>query len=171
MAEMSRKSIEALREFGEVNLFLRGVIPQLGFKTSAVPYDRNPRFAGESKYPFRKMAALAIEGVTSFSIKPLRLITLTGFVLFVLSIIVAVWAFSAHVLGYAHLPGWTSILMLTSLIGGMQLFSLGVLGEYLGKIYLETKRCPRFIVDRFEGDAFAGRQASPETAPLDLELR
>jgi glycosyltransferase involved in cell wall biosynthesis len=148
---MSRRSIEALREFGEVNLFLRGIIPQLGFNSKVVTYDRHSRLAGKSKYPPHKMLALGLEGITSFSVKPLRLITIMGALLFVFSFLIGSWAIAVRLVGHTYVPGWTSILVATTFIGGMQLLSLGILGEYLGKIYLETKRRPRFIVDKFVG--------------------
>jgi polyisoprenyl-phosphate glycosyltransferase len=124
-----------------------------------VAYDRRTRLAGKSKYPPGKMLALALEGITSFSVKPLRLITLTGVMLFVFSLLLGSWAIAVRLLGYAYVPGWTSILVATSFIGGMQLLSLGVLGEYLGKIYLETKQRPRFIIDKCVGPVYASGAA------------
>jgi len=145
---MSRRAIEALREFGEVNLFLRGIIPLLGLATRTVTYDRHPRLAGESKYPLRKMLALALEGITSFSVVPLRWITLTGVLLALSSLLVGLWALFVRVFTDRYLPGWASVVVPMSFFSGIQLFSLGLLGEYLGKVYLETKHRPRFIIER-----------------------
>jgi polyisoprenyl-phosphate glycosyltransferase len=160
---MSRRAIEALREFGEVNLFLRGIIPQLGFNSRVVTYDRRGRLAGKSKYPPSKMLGLALEGITSFSIRPLRWITAMGGILFVLALFIGFWAVGVRLFGSAYVPGWTSILVATTLIGGMQLLSLGILGEYLGKIYLETKRRPRFIIESLIGPVCASGAATGNT--------
>jgi polyisoprenyl-phosphate glycosyltransferase len=148
---MSRRSVEALRDFGEVNLFLRGIIPQLGFPTQVVTYDRKARFAGETKYTFWKMFALGAEGITSFSIGPLRLIASAGLVVSFSSFLVGIWAFVARLLGQT-VPGWASTVVPLYFLGGIQLLSLGVIGEYLGKVYLETKGRPRFIVEKVVGD-------------------
>lgn len=145
---MSRQAIEALREFGEVNLFLRGIVPLIGLVTRSVTYDRHPRQAGESKYPLPKMLGLAWEGITSFSVLPLRWITLTGVVLAFSSLLVGLWALYVRVFTDRYLPGWASVVVPMSFFSGIQLFSLGLLGEYLGKVYLETKRRPRFIIER-----------------------
>jgi polyisoprenyl-phosphate glycosyltransferase len=145
---MSRRAIEALRDFGEVNLFLRGVIPQLGFTTAIVSYDRQERFAGESKYPLRKMLALAAEGVTSFSTRPLRWITFSGLLVSALSFLVGLWALGTWLFGAETAPGWTSTVVPMVFIAGLQLLSLGIIGEYVGKIYLETKGRPRFIIEK-----------------------
>lgn len=143
---MSRKAVRALAEFGESNLFLRGLVPQLGFASEIVTYDRAARAAGESKYPLRKMLALAIEGVTSFSIKPLRLITLLGFAVASLAFLAILYTLASWVFG-ATLPGWTSTVLPIYFLGGAHLVALGVIGEYVGKIYQETKRRPRFIIE------------------------
>jgi polyisoprenyl-phosphate glycosyltransferase len=143
---MSRKAIQALSEFEERNLFLRGLIPRLGFSTAVVYYDRGARFAGESKYPMRKMVALAIDGITSLSTVPLRAITLTGIMFSLVSIGLAGWAFWVRISGRA-VPGWASTVVPICLIGGIQLFCTGIIGQYVAKIYIETKRRPRFIIE------------------------
>ena len=146
---MSRVAIEALRGYGEVNLFLRGIVPQLGFKTAQVEYERAERVAGESKYPLRKMLALAWEGLTSFSPRPLRWITMFGSVVSMLSFIVGLWALVVRLSGNGHaMPGWASTVIPVYFLGGIQLLSLGIIGEYIAKIYLETKRRPRFIIEK-----------------------
>ena len=145
---MSRRALAGLAEFREVNLFLRGLVPMVGYKSTTVEYERGERFAGESKYPLKKMLAFAIDGITSFSVKPLRLITSVGFVIFVVSLFMLLYALIAWIAGKT-VAGWTSMLGSIWLIGGIQLLSLGVIGEYVGKIYNETKRRPRFIIDRY----------------------
>ncbi len=145
---MSRRALDALASFKEVNLFLRGLAPLIGFQTSVVYYDRTARFAGESKYPFKKMLAFAIDGITSFSVKPLRLITTLGIVILFVSLIMLLYVLISWILGTTVL-GWTSILASIWMIGGIQLFCLGVIGEYIGKIYNESKRRPRFIIERY----------------------
>ena len=142
---MSRRAVEGLMQFREVNLFLRGVIPQIGFPWTTVSYERQSRFAGESKYPFKKMLAFALDGITSFSVKPMRLILHLGAFIFVLSILGLLWSFVSKWTGHA-VSGWSSLMASIWLIGGIQLLSLGVIGEYIGKIYSETKARPRFIV-------------------------
>lgn len=148
---MSKRAIEGLAQFEEVNLFLRGVIPLVGYPSDFVYYERGERFAGESKYPFRKMLAFAIEGITSLSVKPIRLITFLGFFIFLMSIVMLVYSFVRHFMG-ATIVGWTTLMVSVWAIGGLILLSLGVVGEYIGKIYLETKGRPRFIVERFLND-------------------
>jgi len=145
---MGRNALEALAEYGEVNLFLRGIIPLLGFKTGIEYYTRTERLAGTSKYPFGKMLQFAFEGITSFSIKPLRLITLLGVLLFTVSIAMIVYFFTRYFSGHT-ISGWASIACSLWGIGGLILFSVGIVGEYIGKIYLETKRRPRYHVERF----------------------
>ena len=151
---MSRRALEALASFREVNLFLRGLAPLVGFQSGYVYYDRGERFAGESKYPFRKMLSFAVDGITSFSVKPLRLITMLGLIIFLISLAMLLYALIAF-LGGRAVTGWTSTLASIWLIGGIQLLSLGVIGEYIGKIYNESKRRPRFIIDRYLNDANA----------------
>lgn len=148
---MSKRAIEGLAQFEEVNLFLRGVIPLVGYPSDFVYYERGERFAGESKYPLRKMLAFAIEGITSLSVKPIRLITFLGFFIFLMSIVMLVYSFVRHFMG-ATIVGWTTLMVSVWAIGGLILLSLGVVGEYIGKIYLETKGRPRFIVERFLND-------------------
>ena len=142
---MTRRVVEALREYQESNLFLRALIPKLGFRAEIVPYERAERFAGESKYPLGKMLALALEGVTSFSTRPLRIITILGIITSLFALVLTTWAVSAAVVG-ATIPGWASTVVPIYLICGVQLLSVGVIGEYVGKIYLETKRRPRFHI-------------------------
>lgn len=150
---MSRKALEALLLHQEVNLFLRGLIPTLGFRVTLVPYKRQPRNAGETKYTLRKMLRLAIDGVTSFSIAPLRIIGLTGALIFFGTIVLSAIFLSAWVTHSADfVPGWASTVLPMLFLGGAQLFSVGVLGEYIGKIYLETKHRPRFIIEQSTRD-------------------
>ena len=144
---MSRRAVEGLAQFNEVNLFLRGVVPQIGYSWTTVEYERARRFAGESKYPFKKMLAFALDGITSFSIKPLRLILLLGGLIFVCSIFALLWALVARLTGHT-VSGWTSLMCSIWMIGGIQLLSLGVIGEYIGKIYGEAKARPRFIIEK-----------------------
>ncbi len=145
---MSRRSLDALESFREVNLFLRGIIPMIGFKSDIVTYERHERFAGKSKYPLKKMLSFAMEGITSLSIKPIRMITSLGFFIFTISIIMMIYFFVRHFTG-ATIQGWTSIAVSVWAIGGLQLLAIGVVGEYIGKIYLETKARPKFIVDEY----------------------
>ncbi|WP_298530287.1 glycosyltransferase family 2 protein [uncultured Ruminococcus sp.] len=148
---MSRRVLEELAGFKEVNLFLRGMVPLIGFKSCSVFYERSERFAGESKYPLRKMISFAVNGITSFTTKPLKFITATGFIMSVMSVFAFIWAFVAKFAGFAEL-GWSSLLCSIWLIGGLQLFCLGIIGEYVGKIYAEVKHRPRFIVADFLND-------------------
>ena len=145
---MSKRALEGLAEFGEVNLFLRGVVPMIGYPWDVVYYERGERYAGESKYPLGKMLSFAVEGVTSLSIKPIRMITFLGFFIFFISIIMLVYSFVRHFMGET-IVGWTTLMVSVWAIGGLILLSLGVVGEYIGKIYLETKARPRFIVEQF----------------------
>lgn len=144
---MSRRAIEALREFNEVNLFLRGIIPQLGFPSSIVYYDRAERFAGESKYPLGKMLALAWQGITSFSTVPLRMITALGFLISLASFGITLWALFVRLFSDQAVPGWTSTVVPIYLLGGIQLLCIGIIGEYLAKTYMETKRRPHFFIE------------------------
>lgn len=143
---MSRRAIEALKRYEEVNLFLRGIIPTIGFPSTTVEYDRAARFAGESKYPLRKMISLAIDGITSFSSVPLRLIALMGMIIFMLSIVLSIWVLGTKLFTDDALPGWASSVLPMYLLGGIQLLSIGVLGEYVAKMYMETKRRPRYFI-------------------------
>ena len=144
---MSRRAVEGLAQFEEVNLFLRGIVPQIGYPWTCVEYERAARFAGESKYPLKKMIAFALDGITSFSVKPMRLILSVGAVIFGMSLIALLWALIAKLSGHS-VGGWTSLMCSIWMIGGIQLLSLGVIGEYVGKVYSETKRRPRFIIER-----------------------
>jgi glycosyltransferase involved in cell wall biosynthesis len=145
---MGRRAVDALRQYPEVNLFLRGIIPLLGFPTSTVYYDRVERFAGTSKYPLRRMLSLAIDGITSFSVMPLRLITILGFLVCLLSIAMVVWILYGRLFMNTTIPGWASSIIPIYFLGGIQLLSIGVLGEYIAKIYLETKRRPRYFIEK-----------------------
>ena len=149
---MSRRALEALAEYPERNLFLRGIAPQLGFKTDTVEYERHERFAGESKYPLRKMLALAEDGITSFSVKPLHLSLILGAAAFCVGIVILLYALIRHLCG-ATVSGWTSLLFSIWMLGGLQLLMLGVVGEYVGKTYLETKRRPRYFISEALLDA------------------
>ncbi len=143
---MSKRALEGLSEFKEVNLFLRGIVPQIGYKTDIAYYERNERVAGDSKYPLKKMLAFAIDGITSFSIKPLRIITSIGFIILLLSFVVLVYSVIMKLIGNT-VSGWTFIVCSIWLIGGIQTLCLGVIGEYIGKIYKETKARPRYIIE------------------------
>jgi polyisoprenyl-phosphate glycosyltransferase len=145
---MSRSAVEAMRTFKETNLLLRGLVPLLGFPAAKVYYDRGPRFAGESKYPVSKMLALAFEGITSFTEIPLKLITLLGLLISFVSFGLAFWALVVKVVNPAAVPGWASIVIPLYMLGGIQLLCMGVIGQYLAKIYLESKGRPRFIIEK-----------------------
>ena len=145
---MSKRALQGLAGFTEVNLFLRGIVPLIGYKSDVVYYERGERFAGESKYPLSKMLAFAVEGVTSLSIHPIRLITGLGFFIFLMSIVILIYSFIRHFIGET-IQGWTTLMVSIWAIGGLILLALGVVGEYVGKIYLETKGRPRFIVESF----------------------
>lgn len=142
---MSKRAIEELAGYKEVNLFLRGIIPMIGFKTATVEYERDKRFAGESKYPLKKMIAFAIDGITSCSIKPIRLITSFGFLIFLISMLMLIYVVIGHFLGNT-VAGWPTLMVMICFFGGFQIMSIGVVGEYVGKIYMETKERPRFIL-------------------------
>jgi len=149
---MSRRAIAALGRYEEVNLFLRATVPLLGFPTATVTYARGRRTAGETKYPFARMLSFALTGITSFSLTPLRVITIIGFVVAAIAALIGLWALIAALTGVAQAPGWASILIAVSFFGGAQLFALGVVGEYVGRIYLETKRRPRYEIEKITGD-------------------
>lgn len=144
---MSKEALNALEQFEEVNLFLRGIVPQIGYKTSIVYYEREERIAGKSKYPLKKMMKFAVEGITSFSVKPLKLITNLGFIMFILSFIMLMYSIIVKIIGNT-VSGWTFIVCSIWLVSGIQLLSLGIIGEYIGKIYNETKRRPRYIIEK-----------------------
>ena len=145
---MSRRALEALSEFKEVNLFLRGMVPMIGYPTDVVYYERSERFAGESKYPLKKMIQFAVEGITSLSTKPIKMITNLGVFIFVFSFVILLYSLLRHFAGYT-VAGWTTIIVSVWAIGGLILLSLGIIGEYIGKIYLESKERPRYIVEQF----------------------
>ena len=143
---LSKKALEKLFQFNEVNMFLRGIIPQIGYKSSIVYYERNERIAGVSKYPLKKMINFAIDGITSFSIKPLKFITGLGLIISFFSFIIMIYSLVVKFLGQT-VPGWTFITISIWLIGGIQMLCLGVIGEYIGKIYSETKNRPRYFIE------------------------
>ena len=147
---MSKRAIESLSQFKEVNLFLRGLVPMVGFKYSCVEYSRKERLAGKSKYPLKKMLSFAIDGITSLSVKPIRLITALGFIVSALSIIGIIWSVVSAFMNIT-VAGWASTVSIICFLGGAQLLSLGVIGEYIGKIYLEVKGRPRYIIDKKTG--------------------
>lgn len=142
---MSKRALEGLAQFREVNLFLRGMVPLVGYRAGTVEYERGERFAGESKYPLKKMLAFAVEGITSLSTKPLKLITALGFLIFLVSIAMLIYSVVRWAMGETII-GWASVICSVWAIGGLILLSLGVIGEYIGKIYLESKGRPRFLV-------------------------
>lgn len=144
---LSRRAVESLRQYDEVNVFLRGVVPLLGYRSATVRYDRAERFAGVSKYPLKKMLSFAIEGVTSFSVVPLRLITFLGFLVCALSFVMIVYVLYGALVRDAVLPGWASSVIPIYFLGGVQIMAIGVLGEYIGKIYMESKRRPKYFIE------------------------
>ena len=148
---MSKRSLYDLEQFKEVNLFLRGIVPLIGYKSEVVTYERNERFAGESKYPLKKMLAFAMDGMTSFSIKPIRMITSLGVLIFAGSLIMLIYSVVQHFLGNT-VSGWTSTIVSIWAIGGLQILSIGVIGEYIGKIYMETKARPKYFIETFLKD-------------------
>lgn len=145
---LSRRAVMALSQYGEVNLFLRGIIPQLGFPSTTAHYQRQRRLAGETKYSLRKMLSLAAEGVTSFSAFPLRVVTVLGITVFVISLLLGIWAVAIKLFTNQAVPGWASTVVPTYFLGGIQLLGIGIIGEYLAKIYLETKRRPRSHIEK-----------------------
>ena len=142
---ISKKVADEFKKIGEVNLFLRGIFPFMGFKHAFVYYNRQERFAGETRYPLRKMIHFAWEGVTSFSSIPLRLASLTGVGIFLGTVCLIIWAFYTKLIGHA-IPGWASIVIPLFFIGGLNILFLGLIGEYIGKIYLEVKKRPLFLI-------------------------
>ncbi len=144
---LSRRALESLKQYTEVNLFIRGIVPLIGFRSTTVYYDRAERFAGESKYPLKKMLALAIDGVTSFSAFPLRLIASLGMLVSFGSIAMVAWVLWIKLFTTQAIPGWASSVIPIYFLGGIQLLSIGVLGEYVAKIYFETKRRPRYFIE------------------------
>lgn len=148
---MSHRALHALEEFEEVNLFLRGMVPLLGFKSGIVTYERHERFAGESKYPLKKMLSFAMDGITSLSVKPIRFISAMGVLLFAVSIILLIYYIAGYFMGNT-VQGWATLVVSIWGIGGLELLAIGIIGEYIGKIYLESKHRPRYIVEEFLKD-------------------
>ena len=144
---MSKRALDELEHFEEANLFLRGLVPLLGFKTSIATYERNERAAGKSKYPLKKMLAFAWDGITSFSVKPLKMITTLGFIMLFISVVMIIYTIIVKILGNT-VDGWAFIMLSIWFIGGVQLVSVGLIGEYVGKIYNETKHRPRYIIEK-----------------------
>ncbi len=149
---MSQRALDAFAEYGEVNLFLRGIVTLIGYKTDIVYYERSERFAGESKYPLKKMLAFAWDGITSFSVKPLQIITTLGMVVCAMSVVGLLYCLISWICG-SVVQGWTSMTMIVLLLGGVQLLSLGIIGEYIGKMYSEVKRRPRYLVETYLDDS------------------
>ena len=145
---MSRRALDEMEGFKEVNLFLRGIVPLIGFQSGVVTYERHERFAGESKYPLKKMLNFAFDGITSFSVKPIRMVTPLGIIIFAISILMLIYFLITWCIGWT-VPGWTSIVVSVWAIGGLQLLAIGIIGEYIGKIYMETKARPKFIVQEY----------------------
>lgn len=144
---MSKRALEGLAKYKEVNLFLRGIVPMIGYETDVVYYERHERFAGESKYPLKKMLSFAVDGITSCSVKPIRMITSLGTLVFTISIVMLIYFLVVWLLGHT-VQGWTTIVISLWGIGGLILLSLGIIGEYVGKIYMEVKERPRFIIEK-----------------------
>ena len=145
---MSKRALDSLEDFKEVNLFLRGIVPLIGYKSDVVLYERNERFAGESKYPLKKMLSFAFEGITSFSVKPIRLILVIGIIMFLYSLFAILYFLIVWIVDKT-VQGWTTVVASIWMLGGIQLLCLGVIGEYVGKIYIESKERPKFIIDKF----------------------
>lgn len=148
---MSRRALQAFAEFHETNLFLRGLVPMVGYKSDIVTYERSERLAGESKYPLKKMLALAWEGITSLSTKPIKMITRLGIIMLVISLIMLIYTLIRYFMGATN-TGWASLMVSIWAIGGLQMLAIGIIGEYIGKIYLESKHRPRFIVEEYLND-------------------
>ena len=148
---MSSRALEAFSLYKETNIFLRGMVPLVGYKSAIVTYERSERLAGESKYPLKKMLALAWEGITSLSIQPIRIITWAGLIIFLISLVMIIYSLISYFVG-AAVSGWASTLCSIWALGGLQLLAIGIIGEYIGKIYLEAKRRPRYIVETYLGD-------------------
>ncbi len=145
---LSKRALEGLAEFKEVNLFLRGIVPLIGYKSAVVTYERHERFAGESKYPLKKMLSFAFDGITSFSVKPIQMITSLGVLIFAVGMLYLLYAVIALIAGWS-LAVWTPVFISLWVIGGLQLAAIGLVGQYVGKAYMETKHRPRFIIETF----------------------
>ncbi|NHM30741.1 glycosyltransferase family 2 protein [Neobacillus terrae] len=143
---MSKRALEELFKYQETNIFLRGLVPLVGFKSTNVYYDRRERFAGESKYPLKKMLAFAFDGITSFSVAPIRFVTFLGFLSLVLSVFAGGYALIQEIIGHTQ-SGWTSLILSIWFVGGLQLLGIGIIGEYIGKIYSEVKRRPKYVIE------------------------
>ena len=171
---MSRRAVKTLLEYPETNLFLRGMVREIGFRSTTVEYARRPRVAGESKYPLRRMLSLAWKGVTAFSIAPLRAITLMGMITGALSLVLIGWVLSVKIFSHSAVPGWASIMVPVLFIGSVQLLCLGVIGEYLGKIYEEVKRRPRYhlreVIDE-HGEQGDRKAPEPELEPIHTVVK
>lgn len=165
---LSKRALEALSEYREVNLFLRGLVPLIGFRSDYVFYDRHNRAAGKSKYPFKKMVAFAIDGVTSFSVRPLKIISNVGIIVSIISVFGLLYALISYLCGVA-VPGWTALISSIWLLGGIQMLCIGVVGEYVGKIYSEVKSRPRYIVERFTKDETRAKDMK-KTLPEEKKL-
>ncbi len=144
---LSKRAMEAVLEYKERNIFLRGIVSDIGFKTDTVYYERGKRAAGKSKYPFRKMAAFALDGITSFSIKPINMIAILGAVIILFSMAALIYALCSYIFGKTS-PGWTSLIISIWFLGGVQLFALGIVGQYIGKAYMESKQRPRYHIEK-----------------------
>ncbi len=148
---MSRRAVEALKDYPERNLFLRGIVPLVGFRSAIVRYERAERIAGESKYPIKKMVLFALDGITSFSVVPLTAITFLAFAVFVVAFGIGVWALGVRLFTDGTVPGWASTVIPMYVLGGLQILCIGVIGQYLGKVYVEVKGRPRYIIERVVG--------------------
>jgi glycosyltransferase involved in cell wall biosynthesis len=168
---MSRRAIQELEQFKEVNLFLRGIVPLLGFRSDMVYYDRKERPAGETKYPLKKMLAFAFDGVTSFSVSPIRLVLIIGFFSFFMSLLFGGYFLALKFFGNTEM-GWTSLITSIWLIGGLQLIAIGLIGEYIGKIYKESKQRPKYIIEMDMLNLLTPKNhLIQEEEPFQLELR
>lgn len=147
---MSRRSIDGLSEFDEANLFLRGIVPLIGYPSTIVEYERNERFLGESKYPLKKMLNFAFDGITSFTVKPIRMISVIGFLVFTVSILIMMYFFYAYFAGKT-VAGWATTVISIWALGGLQLLAIGIIGEYIAKTYIETKQRPKYIIETIIG--------------------
>ena len=159
---MSKRALERLAEFHEVNLFLRGIVPQIGYPSTFVTYERQERFAGKSKYSLRKMISFAFEGITSFSIKPIRFICMMGGMSFLVSVFMLIYCIVQHFMGNT-VSGWASLGVSIWAIGGLQLLAIGVIGEYIGKIYLEAKHRPKYMIEEIQGLEEKREEKKPDT--------
>lgn len=148
---MSRRALNDLENFKEVNLFLRGLVPLIGYKSDSVYYERAERFAGESKYPLKKMLSFAFDGITSFSVKPIKVLWSMGLIVCIAAVIAAIYTLVSKFFGYTS-DGWASLMCSIWFLGGVQLVSIGIIGEYIGKIYKESKARPRYIIEEYKKD-------------------